>query len=282
MTQILHCGPYRLVLDRPLVMGIVNLTPDSFSDDGLGSDVERAVEHARRQWEAGADILDLGAESSRPGAIPTPEDEELRRLLPVIERIAAWGVPISVDTYKPRVMRAALAAGATLYNDISGLRDPESFAVLRDSDCGVCIMHMQGVPGSMQSAPSYQDVVGEVWRYLAERVAACQAAGVETSRIILDPGFGFGKTVEHNVELFKALPRYCKAESLPVLVGVSRKSMLGAITGRPVDSRLPASLAAAVVAAESGAKILRVHDVAATCDALKVWAALREGDNNGT
>lgn len=282
MTQILHCGPYRLVLDRPLVMGIVNLTPDSFSDDGLGNDVERAVEHARRQWEAGADILDLGAESSRPGAIPTPEDEELRRLLPVIERIADWGVPISVDTYKPRVMRAALAVGATLYNDISGLRDPESFAVLRDSDCGVCIMHMQGTPGCMQSAPSYQDVVSEVWAYLAERVAACQAAGVGQNRIILDPGFCFGKTAEHNVDLFRALPTYCKANSLPVLVGVSRKSMLGAITGRTVESRLPASLAAAVLAAESGAKILRVHDVAATCDALKVWAALREGEKNGT
>lgn len=271
--NILQCGRYRLGLDRPLVMGIVNLTPDSFSNDGVLGDVERAVAHARLQFEAGADILDIGAESSRPGAIPTPEDEELRRLLPVIERISGWGVPISVDTYKPSVMRAAIAAGASLFNDISGLRHPESIALLRDTDCGVCIMHMQGEPGTMQQSPAYTDVVGEVSSYLQERASACLAAGVARERIVLDPGFCFGKTQAHNIALFQALTALAD-EGYPLLVGVSRKSMLGAIVDRPVDGRVPASLAAAMLAAQNGAKILRVHDVAATCDVLKVLAAL--------
>jgi dihydropteroate synthase len=275
--SILHCGRYRLSLDRPLIMGIVNLTPDSFSRDGLADDVERAVAHARHQLEAGADILDIGAESSRPGAIPTPEGEELRRLLPVIERICGWGVPVSVDTYKPAVMRAAIGAGASLFNDISGVRDPAAIDLLAGSDCGVCIMHMQGLPGTMQQAPEYKDVVGEVTAFLRERTAACLAAGVARERIVLDPGFGFGKSLDHNLALFRALEGM-SCEAYPLLVGVSRKTMLGMITGRPVEERLAASVAAAMMASQKGAKILRVHDVAATRDALAVMAAIEQGE----
>lgn len=272
---ILHCGSYRLSLDRPLVMGIVNLTPDSFSSDGLGADTARAIEHARSQLEAGADILDLGAESSRPGAIPTPEDEELRRLLPVLREVTTWGVPISVDTYKPAVMRAALAAGASLINDICALQRPGALAAVAESDAAVCLMHMQGEPGTMQAAPAYTDVLGEVRSFLDERVAACRAAGIADARLVLDPGFGFGKTLAHNLSLFRALTAGF-SETLPVLVGVSRKSMLGGITGRPVGERMPASIAAALLAAQRGAAILRVHDVAATRDALAVLAAVEE------
>lgn len=272
----LHCGRFRLSLDRPLVMGIVNLTPDSFSGDGLVGDVERAIAHARKQFEAGADILDIGAESSRPGAIPTPEGEELRRLLPVLREITTWGVPVSVDTYKPDVMRAALAAGATMINDITGMIHPDALAAVADSECAVCVMHMQGEPGTMQQAPAYDDVVAEVSGFLAAAVARCRAVGVAEDRLVVDPGFGFGKTLDHNLALFRALT-VAFGRDLPVLVGVSRKSMLGAITGRPVDQRLAASVAAALLAAQKGAKILRVHDVAATRDALAVWTAIEQG-----
>lgn len=272
MTTI-HCGKYRLEHERPLLMGIVNLTPDSFSGDGLVNDVARAIAHARQQFEAGADILDVGAESSRPGATPTPEGEELRRLLPVLKEIVSWGVPISVDTYKPAVMRAALDAGADMINDIAGMASPASLAALADSDCAVCVMHMQGAPGSMQRAPSYDDVVSEVADWLAAAVARCAAAGIDRERIVLDPGFGFGKTLAHNLDLFRALNGDCWC-GLPLLVGVSRKSMLGEITGRPVAERQAASVAAALLAAQRGAAILRVHDVAATRDALAVWSAV--------
>jgi len=274
--NILQCGHFRLSLERPLVMGIVNLTPDSFSSDGLGNDLERAVAHARHQLEAGADILDIGAESSRPGATPTPEDEELRRLIPLLERIVGWGVPISVDTYKPAVMRAALAAGATMINDIAGLRYPGALEAVQGSDCAVCLMHMRGEPGTMQQAPEYLDVVGEVEAYLGERLALCRQAGIAAERIVLDPGFGFGKSLEHNLAMFRALPRFAEA-GYPLLIGVSRKSMLGGITGRPVGERMPASIAAAMLAVQKGAKILRVHDVAATVDALKVLSAIEQG-----
>lgn len=273
----LRCGPYRLSLDRPLVMGIVNLTPDSFSGDGIRDDAARAIAHARLQWEAGADILDLGAESSRPGAIPTPEDEELARLLPVLAEVTTWGIPVSVDTYKPAVMTAALAAGAAMINDINGLRAPGAVAAVSQHECGICLMHMQGQPLTMQASPAYGDVVAEVREFLEERVAACSHAGIAAERIVLDPGFGFGKGFEHNLALFRALGRLA-VDDLPLLVGVSRKSMLGAITGRAVEERLPASLAAAVMAAQGGAKIIRVHDVAATRDALAVWSALNEGE----
>ncbi len=274
--SILHCGRFRLSLDRPLVMGIVNLTPDSFSGDGTGSDVDRAIRHARHQIDAGADILDLGAESSRPGAIPTPEDEELRRLIPVLREITAWGVPISVDTYKPVVMRAALEAGASLINDITALGHPDAMNIVAASDCGVCLMHMLGEPGTMQRAPQYGDVVREVREFLAERVARCREAGIADNRLVLDPGFGFGKTLEHNLALFQALTA-TGTDELPLLVGVSRKSMLGAITGRPVEQRVAASVAAALLGVLKGAKILRVHDVAETKDALAVLAAIEQG-----
>jgi dihydropteroate synthase len=276
--SILHCGRFRLPLDRPLIMGIVNLTPDSFSGDGTAGDVACAIAHARRQLDAGADILDLGAESSRPGAIQTPEDEELRRLIPVLREIVDWGVPVSVDTYKPAVMRAALAAGASMINDISALRQPGALAVVADSDCAVCLMHMQGVPGTMQLAPHYDDVVREVRDFLAARVASCRASGIDDSRLVLDPGFGFGKALEHNLALFRALTATAAAD-LPLLVGISRKSMLGVITGRPVAQRLAASVAAAVMAVQNGARILRVHDVEETRDALAVMAAVQTGSS---
>lgn len=270
----LQCGKFDLSLDRPLVMGIVNLTPDSFSGDGLATSSAQAIAHARAQIAAGADILDLGAESSRPGAIPTRLDEELSRLLPVMEALAGCGVPISVDTYKPAVMRAALAAGAAMINDIYALRMPGAVEALADTDCAVCLMHMQGEPLTMQQAPTYGDVVVEVRDFLAGRVAVLEAAGIARERIVLDPGFGFGKTLEHNLELLRHLPD-TTVSGLPILAGLSRKSMLGGITGRSVEERLPASLAAAVIALAGGARILRVHDVAATRDALAVWSAVR-------
>ena len=258
-------------------MGIVNLTPDSFSGDGVASDVDRAIRHARHQLDSGADILDIGAESSRPGAIPTPEDEELRRLLPVLREMVGWGVPVSVDTYKPAVMRAALAEGAAMINDISALRHPDAMAAVAASDCAVCLMHMRGEPGTMQNAPAYSDVVREVREFLGARVTAVRAVGIDDCRLVLDPGFGFGKSLQHNLALFRALTA-TGVEDLPMLVGVSRKSMLGAITGRSVDQRLAASIAAATLAALKGAKILRVHDVAETSDALAVLAAIEKGD----
>ncbi|MCL2523492.1 MAG: dihydropteroate synthase [Betaproteobacteria bacterium] len=276
--RFLHCGPYRLPLQRPLVMGIVNLTSDSFSGDGLNGDLERAIAHARMQRDAGADVLDLGAESTRPGAMPAPEDEELRRLLPVLEEVATWGMPISVDTRKPAVMRAALAAGAAMINDITAMAQPEALAAVAASDCAVCLMHMQGEPDAMQRAPAYRDVVAEVGAFLAAAVARCRRAGIADNRLLLDPGFGFGKSLAHNLTLFRRLTAVT-VDDLPLLAGVSRKSMLGELTGRPVGERLPASVAAAVLAAGKGARILRVHDVAATRDALAVWAALESGDD---
>ena len=273
----LHCASYRLALDRPLVMGIVNLTPDSFSGDGLAGDVARGIAHARYQFDAGADILDIGAESTRPGAQPATEDEELARLLPVLEEVGRWGVPISVDTYKPGVMRAAIRAGAAMINDIGGMLDPAALEAVATSDCGVCVMHMQGQPGTMQQAPVYRDVVAEVDAFLAAAVERCRSAGIADQRIVVDPGFGFGKTLEHNLALFRALTASARGP-FPVLVGVSRKTMLGQITGRPVGERMPASIAAAMLAAQKGAKIIRVHDVAATRDALAVWAAIEQGE----
>lgn len=270
----LRCGSYVLSLERPLVMGIVNLTPDSFSGDGAGGDSARALAHAKAQIAAGADMLDLGAESSRPGAIPATLDEELERLLPVLEGLADCAVPLSVDTYKPEVMRAALAHGVSMINDIYGLRRPGALEAVADSDCAICLMHMQGEPLTMQQSPQYEDVVAEVGQFLASRVALLEQSGIDARRIVLDPGFGFGKSLAHNLDLLRRLPELAGGD-LPLLAGLSRKSMLGAITGRPVEQRVAASVAAAVLAAERGAHILRVHDVAATCDALAVWQALR-------
>jgi dihydropteroate synthase len=269
----LRCGKFELSLSRPLIMGIVNLTPDSFSGDGLAASTERAIAHAHAQIEAGADMLDLGAESSRPGAQPTPLAEELDRLLPVLDALRDSGVPVSIDTYKPEVMRAALAAGASMINDIYALRMPGAIEAVADSDCGICLMHMQGEPLTMQQQPVYVDVVREVRDFLGERVRVLEAAGVARERVVLDPGFGFGKTLDHNLALLRHLAD-TTVDGLPILAGLSRKSMLGAITGRSVEERLPASLAAALLALQSGAAILRVHDVAATRDTLAVWSAV--------
>lgn len=277
--SILQCGSYRLSLARPILMGIVNLTPDSFSGDGLVGHVDKAIQHARQQLDAGSDILDIGAESSRPGAVPTPEDEELRRLIPVLREITAWGVPVSVDTYKPAVMRAALEAGASMINDITGMARQEARSAVAGSNCAVCVMHMQGQPGTMQQAPNYDDVVSEVCAFLNGCVERCCAAGIERDRLVIDPGFGFGKTLQHNLALFRAISAGALGD-LPLLVGVSRKSMLGAITGRPVEQRLASSVAAALLAAQKGAKILRVHDVGATRDALAVWSAIEQGESS--
>ncbi|GHU43508.1 dihydropteroate synthase [Betaproteobacteria bacterium] len=271
----LACGRFRFSLNRPLIMGIVNLTPDSFSGDGLGRDTAAAIAHARAQWEAGADMLDLGAESTRPGSEPTSLQEELDRLLPVLEVLRDWEVPVSIDTYKPEVMRAALAAGADMINDINALRAPGALEAVAASNCGICLMHMQGEPRNMQQNPVYADVVGEVGAFIAERIHACRQAGIADERLVLDPGFGFGKNLDHNLELFARLPELF-IDHLPLLVGVCRKRMLGEITGRPVDERQAATLASTVIAAEKGATIIRVHDVAMTKDALAVWSAIKQ------
>ena len=271
---MLRCGKFLLSLERPLIMGIVNLTPDSFSGDGLASDTRRAVEHARHQIDAGADLIDLGAESSRPGAVPATLDEELERLLPVLDALAGCPVPISVDTYKPEVMRAALAGGASMINDIFALRRPGALEAVATSDCALCLMHMQGEPLTMQRAPEYDDVVGEVRDFFTERLAATDEAGIPRERLVLDPGFGFGKTLDHNLELLARLNETVEG-GVPVLAGLSRKSMLGLLTGRAVGDRLTVSVTAALLAIEHGAHIVRVHDVAETRDALRLWSAVK-------
>jgi dihydropteroate synthase len=255
-------------------MGIVNVTPDSFSDGGHHADVDAAVAHGLRLAEEGADLLDVGGESTRPGAAPVPLEEELRRVIPVIERLAReTALPISVDTSKPEVMRAAVAAGAGLINDVHALRREGALDAAAALGVPVVLMHMQGEPGGMQAAPHYDDVVGEVHRFLAERLFACEMAGIPKARIVLDPGYGFGKTTDHNFLLLRQQSRLLDL-GLPLLAGLSRKRSLGEVTGREVGDRLHASVAAAVLAAEYGARLLRVHDVAATVDAIKVWAAV--------
>jgi len=262
---------YRIDLTRPRVMGIVNVTPDSFSDGGrLGLD---AIRHCERLVAEGADILDIGGESTRPGSRPITVEDELGRVLPVLEAALTLGVPISIDTKKADVMRAVLARGADIVNDIDALQAPGSLdAVAAHPDCGVCLMHMRGDPLTMQHRPRYDDVVTEVREFLAGRLHALQDRGVAAERIVLDPGIGFGKSVEHNLDLLRR-QRELLALGRPLLIGWSRKSTLGAITGRGVSERLAASLAAALAAVQRGASVLRVHDVAATVDALKVWAA---------
>ncbi|MBK6630724.1 MAG: dihydropteroate synthase [Betaproteobacteria bacterium] len=273
MAPQLVCGSFRLSLERPLVMGIVNVTPDSFSEGGRHFDAARAIAHGRQLVEAGADLLDVGGESSRPGAQPVAVEEELRRVLPVIEALACAGVPLSVDTMKPEVMRRAVAAGASVINDIAALQAPGALAAAAESGAAVCLMHMRGEPRTMQADPSYGDVVAEVREFLSRRVAAAHAAGIGVERIIVDPGFGFGKRLAHNLALLRHLGRFHGLGAC-VLAGLSRKSMLGEITGRKVSDRDTASVAAALLAARNGARILRVHDVAATKDALAVWAAV--------
>jgi dihydropteroate synthase len=273
-ARLLRCGRFVLSLDRPLIMGVVNITPDSFSDAGRFLDPAAAIAHARKLMKEGASLIDLGAESSRPGAAAVVDaEEELRRLLPVLQGLR--DLPLSVDTVKPEVMRVALAEGAAMINDINALRAPGALDVVAKSDAAVCLMHMQGSPGTMQQNPSYGDVVAEVKAFLQERVDRVCAAGVALERVVVDPGFGFGKTLDHNLELLRHL-RELAALGMPVLAGWSRKSSLGAITGRPAGERLAASIAAALIAAQNGAAILRVHDVAATRDALSVLAAVEE------
>ncbi|MGH8681969.1 MAG: dihydropteroate synthase [Burkholderiales bacterium] len=254
-------------------MGVVNVTPDSFYDGGRHAEARTAIEHARRLVEEGADLLDVGGESSRPGADPVPAEEELRRVLPVLDGLREVGVPISVDTAKPEVMRAVLEHGAAMINDITALASPGALESVARTEAGVCLMHMQGRPRTMQADPVYADVVAEVRDFLGARVAACAAAGIARERIVLDPGFGFGKTVDHNLALLARLGDIA-ALGFPVLAGWSRKSSLGRVTGRPAEDRLAASLAAALLAVQHGARMVRVHDVAATRDALAVLAAV--------
>jgi dihydropteroate synthase len=279
----LQCGRFTLTFERPLVMGILNITPDSFSDGGRYADHGDALRRAEQMMLDGADIIDIGGESTRPGAPPVPVDEELERVIPLVEQLRAANVPLSVDTYKPEVMRHAVAAGADLVNDIWGFRMPGAIDAVSSSDCGLCVMHMLGEPQTMQvGTPDYTDVVSEVRAFLAERIAALEAAGVARARISVDPGFGFGKTViEHNYALLAHLMETAPdvpqgTAPYPVLAGMSRKSMLGALVNRPAPERIAASVAAAVCAADRGAAIIRVHDVAQTVDALKVWAAVRD------
>lgn len=272
LTDIL-CGKYRLPTGRPLLMGIVNVTPDSFSDGGKFSQRDHAIEHAERLIDAGADIIDIGGESTRPGAAPASSEQELDRVLPVLEGIIDAGVPVSVDTQKSEVMRAAIAAGASMINDVNALQAHGALAVCAAADVAVCLMHRQGTPADMQADPQYSDVVAEVSAFLGQRAAACRAAGIAADRIVIDPGFGFGKTVVHNFTLLRDL-KLLTALGYPVLAGLSRKSSLGAVTSRPVEDRLAASLAAALLAAQNGATILRVHDVRETVDVLKIWQAM--------
>lgn len=263
--------------ERTILMGVLNVTPDSFSDGARFLEHSRAIDHALRLLDEGADILDVGGESTRPGAQTVDEHDELQRVLPVLEALApvcdARGVPLSIDTRKPAIMRAALEAGATMVNDVTALGAPHALDVVKATDAGVCLMHMQGEPPTMQLAPAYDDVVADVRDFLERRAEACIAAGIARERISIDPGFGFGKTLQHNVALLKSLPQLV-ALGYPVLVGLSRKNTLGTLSGRPVGDRLAPSIAAALAAVSRGAKIVRVHDVRETVDALRVWAVL--------
>lgn len=272
----LLCGKTRLDLTHPVVMGVVNVTPDSFSDGGKFLERSKAVDHARKLIEEGAAILDIGGESTRPGADLVSVEEELRRVVPVVEALAGTGAVISVDTSKPEVMRAAAAAGAGLINDVRALAMPGALQAVAESGCAVCLMHMQGDPRTMQAAPSYGDVVTEVKAFLMQRAQSCRAAGIPAERISIDPGFGFGKTLEHNAALLRGLNAFGDT-GMPLVVGLSRKSMLGKILGRPAGERLYGSLALAVMAAMKGAHIVRAHDVAATVDALKTVSAIQDG-----
>ena len=271
--MIFNCGKYQLDLSTPKVMGIVNVTPDSFSDGGKYAATNLAVEHALKLIEEGADILDIGGESTRPNATPVSLNEELSRVIPVIEALVkCTKTPLSIDTYKPQVMQVAIEAGIDIVNDVRALQEHNALQVVAKSNVGICLMHMQGVPQTMQNKPQYDDVVNEVAMFLLARLQACIDSGINNNRILLDPGFGFGKTTLHNIALLKSLNQISLGQ--PLLVGLSRKAVLGAMTGLEVDARLHASIAASVVAAMKGANILRVHDVKATVDALKVVTAI--------
>lgn len=272
--MFLHCGSFKLDLSRTLVMGIVNVTPDSFSDGGHHSQQDTALAHAHKLIREGVDILDIGGESTRPGAQSISLQEELDRIMPVIEGLRDAPVPLSVDTYKPEVMRSALTAGASMINDINALQHPAALAAVAESGAAVCLMHKLGPPQTIQQ-PHYQDVVAEVLQFLHSRILSVQNAGIGQERIIVDPGFGFDKTLSHNLALLKHL-KELSVLGVPLLAGISRKSMLGAITGQDVNNRVHASVAAALLAAMHGARIVRVHDVCATIDALKILNAVKE------
>lgn len=278
---VLHCAGRTLELSRPLIMGIINTTPDSFSDggtlfQGAKLDVDRAMARARDMVIGGAAVLDIGGESTRPGAEPVSTDEEMDRVIPLVELIAAeLDTVISVDTSSPGVMREAASAGAGLINDVRALSREGALAAAAATNLPVCLMHMKGEPNTMQVAPQYVDVVSEVGNYLMERVAVCEQQGIDRGRLLLDPGFGFGKTATHNLQLLQGLPRLLEL-GLPLVAGLSRKSLIGKILGRDVDQRLPASIALAVLAAERGAVLIRTHDVLATADALAMWVAMEE------
>lgn len=278
MSKNLQCGQYSFALEgrdavRPVVMGILNVTPDSFSDGGRYQGLEFALSHAEEMIRDGATMIDIGGESTRPGSPSVPVAEELARVLPTLYALRSLDCALSVDTCKPEVMREAIIAGADMINDINGFRAPGAIEAVRDSDCGLCVMHMQATPQTMQQAPAYHDVVREVIDFLRERVDTLERAGIARDRICIDPGFGFGKTVEHNYALLRQLGRIRDELGLPMLAGLSRKSMVGAVTGRPVEERMAGSVGGALAAVAHGAKIVRVHDVAETVDALKVWLA---------
>jgi dihydropteroate synthase len=277
MQTHLQCGRYRFDLSsgaRPLVMGILNATPDSFSDGGKYASLDAALSRAEEMIANGVDIIDIGGESTRPGSQPLSLQHELDRVMPLVYALRDCGVAISIDTYKAGVMREALAAGADMINDINGFRAAGALDAVVDSDCGLCVMHMLGEPLSMQNAPEYQDVVSEVTAFLQERFLQLRDGGVDANRLCADPGFGFGKTLAHNIALLKNVGLIQAELDAPLLVGVSRKSMIGAIVDKPIDRRLAGSLAAALAAVAHGAKILRVHDVSETIDALKIWQAM--------
>ena len=272
---MLSCGPFQLSLSRPLVMGIVNVTPDSFSDGGLHGSRDAAIAHAHRLIAEGADIIDIGGESTRPGAASVSVRQELDRVIPIIEGLRGIAVPISIDTFKPEVMHAAISAGCSMVNDVNALQDEAAMQVVAESRVAVCLMHKQGEPQTMQVKPKYKNVMEDVSDFLRERIEAAEAAGIDFERLVIDPGFGFGKTVAHNFSMLANLSAFSEL-GVPVLAGLSRKSMLGAVTGREVDQRLSASVAAALIAVQRGAAIVRVHDVKATVDALKIWNAVNE------
>jgi len=271
---VLDCAGRELVLDRPRVMGIVNVTPDSFADGGRYDSPQAAVEHGLQMVAEGADLLDVGGESTRPGADDVSEAEELRRVIPVIEALAKQTrVPISIDTSKPGVMRAAVAAGAGMINDVYALRREGTLEVAASLGVPVVLMHMQGEPRTMQADPQYDDVVGDVYGFFNQRLFACEMAGIAKKKLVIDPGFGFGKTLQHNLALLAQLRKMTEL-GVPVLAGLSRKKTIGEITGRELDGRVYGSVAAALIAVQNGALIVRVHDVAATVDALKIWNAV--------
>lgn len=276
--QRLTLDRFELILDRPLIMGVVNVTPDSFSDGGKFLSANAAIDHAHQLIDEGADILDVGGESTRPGAQPVSADQELHRVLPIIEALRDARIPVSIDTMKTEVMKVAIQAGVSMVNDVNALRAEGAIQACASSGVGVCLMHMQGEPRTMQREPTYADVVGEVKSFLVDRAHACELAGISKERIVIDPGFGFGKNREQNLTLLRHLREFRDAE-YAVLVGLSRKSVLGKITGQEVVSRVPASVAAALLAVQNGAQIVRVHDVRATKDALAILHAVNQTPN---